>query len=393
VTDLQSVILTAVLQRRAPCHTDSRVAAILFSCGVAFIAYVLFGYPLLLLALGWLRSKPLVRAPIRPSVSVLIPVRDGERWIEEKLRSVFSLNYPPELMEVIVVSDGSRDRTADLARQFPVRLLELPAGGKCAALNTAMAAATGEILFFTDVRQPLDPDCLANLVACFADPKVGVASGELVLISGDRREHASIGLYVRYEEWLRKQISKVASVPGATGAVYAIRRQLAVPLPEEILLDDVYQPLAAYFQGYRVILEGSAIAYDYPTLMGTEFRRKVRTLAGIYQIIRRFPQLWNPRHDIWLHFLSHKFARLILPYAFLLVGVTSHWLPRPWAVLALSAQWAFYGLALADFLIPESWFIKRLSSLCRTFLTLLAASAAAVSILFRPSNTLWTPRR
>lgn len=369
------------------------MAALLFLCGVAFIAYVLFGYPLLLLALGWLRPKSVARAPIRPSVSVLIPVRDGERWIEEKLRSVFSLNYPRELMEVIVVSDGSTDRTAGSASQFPIRLIELPAGGKCAALNAALAAATGEILFFTDVRQPLDPECLANLVACFADPEVGVASGELVITRGDRHEHARIGLYVRYEEWLRKQISKVGSVPGATGAVYAMRRELAVPLPEGILLDDVYQPLAAYFQGYRVILEGSAVAYDYPTLMGTEFRRKVRTLAGLFQIMRRFPQLWNPRHDIWLHFLSHKFARLMLPYAFLLVGVTSFWLPPPWAALTLSAQGAFYGLALADFLIPERWPIKRLSSLSRTFLTLLAASAAAGSILFRPGQTLWTPRR
>jgi cellulose synthase/poly-beta-1,6-N-acetylglucosamine synthase-like glycosyltransferase len=334
------------------------------------------------------------RAPLFMAVSVLIPVRNGAGYLREKLTSVFGLRYPEELLQVIVVSDGSTDDSVAIARTFPrVLVIERPAGGKCAALNAGMARASGEILFFTDVRQPLHPDCLAKLVACFADPSIGVASGELVIVKGDHHEHANVGLYIRFEEWLRKQISAVGSVAGATGAAYAMRRSLAVPLPEDLLADDVFQPVSAYFQGYRVILDGGAIAYDYPNTVGDEFRRKVRTLAGLYQVIGHFPRLFNPSYDISFHFLSHKFARLALPFAFLLVAVTTFWLPEPWRTIVLAAQTAFYGLALLDVVLPASFPLKRVPSLCRHFVTLLVASVMATSILVRPSQALWMEKR
>ena len=202
-------------------------------------------------------------------------------------------------------------------------------------------------------------------------------------------EQRYLGLYTRYEEWVRKQISKVSSVAGATGAVYTMRRSLAVALPEDILLDDVYQPLAAYFKGYRVILDGSAIAYDNPVKIEAEFQRKVRTLAGLYQVIYHYPQLFNPRHDIWPHFLSHKFSRLVLPYAFLIIAVTSFGLPDPWRWISLAGQACFYGAALVDPLLPQRFPLKRLTSLCRTFCAMLAASLMAARILFVPARSLW----
>lgn len=370
------------------------MAVLFFFCGGAIVAYTLFGYPLLLLLWGRLWPRPIRRGHFHPSVSIIIPVRNGEAWIVRKLQSVAALNYPSSLCELIVVSDGSTDRTAELVRQFPrVQFIELPPGGKALALNAGMARATGELLFFTDVRQALHPDCLTNLAACFADPTVGVVSGELVMTRAEGQEQARIGLYVRYEEWLRKQISAVGSVPGATGAVYAMRRSLAVSLPAGILLDDVYQPLAAYFQGYRVILDGRAIAYDVAVPLKHEFRRKVRTLAGIYQIIGHYPRLWNPAHDIWIHFLSHKVARLVLPYGFLLMAVSSLWLPDPYRLPILTLQGLFYGSALLDFGLPDAFPLKRLTSLNRMFITLLAASLAAASILFVPSRSLWAERR
>ena len=370
------------------------MAIALFAFGAIFIFYALIGYPLLLLVWGKLRPRVVRRAPIHPTVSVLIPVRNGERYVRDKLASVFAMDYPRELLQVIVVSDGSSDGSAAIAREFAdVTVIELPPSGKCAALNAAMALATGEILFFTDVRQQLDRGCLAQLVTSFADPTIGVVSGELIIVKGDHHEHANIGLYVRFEVWLRKQISAVGSVAGATGAVYAMRRHLAVPLPEQLLVDDTYQPISAYFQGYRVILDGAAIAYDYPNLVADEFRRKVRTLAGMYQIVGFFPKLFNPRYGIAFHFLSHKFARLLLPWAFLLVLVTSFWLPAPWNIVALAGQAALYGLALLDPVLPPSFPLKRIPSLCRHFMTLLAASIAATSILVRPSRSLWAERR
>jgi cellulose synthase/poly-beta-1,6-N-acetylglucosamine synthase-like glycosyltransferase len=369
------------------------MAIALFAFGAIFILYALFGYPLLLLVWGKLAPRAVRRAPIRPSVSVLIPVRNGAPYLRRKLESVFALEYPREQLEVIVVSDGSTDGSASIAREFTgVSVIELPPGGKCAALNAAMARATSDILFFTDVRQPLDRGCLARLVTAFADPTIGVVSGELVIVRGDHQEHANVGLYVRFEEWLRKRISAVGSVAGATGAAYAMRRELAVPLPEQVLVDDMYQPISAYFQGFRVILDGDAIAYDEPTRVADEFRRKVRTLAGIYQIAGLFPRLFNPRYGIGFHFLSHKFARLILPWAFLLVLITSFWLPEPWRTIALAGQAGLYGLALLDLVLPGAFPLKRIPSLCRHFVTLLAASIVATSILFRPSRSLWTER-
>lgn len=366
----------------------------LFVASTAFLFYFFIGYPLLLLALGRWCPKPTRRGAITPTVSVLIPVRNGEQHIAQKLQSVFALRYPRQSMQVIVISDGSTDRTVELARSFDgVSVIELPSGGKGKALNAGMAAAAGEILFFTDLRQPLDTDCLANLVSNFADPTVGVASGELVMRDAEGHVQQRLGLYTWYEEWLRKQISRVSSVAGATGAVYTMRRSLAVPLPADILLDDVYQPLAAYFRGYRVILDGTAIAYDVPARIDAEFQRKVRTLAGLYQVIYYYPHLFDPRYDIWLHFLSHKFMRLLLPYVFLTLAASSFWLPDPWRWAAIGGQAAFYGACLADTVLPRWFPLKRLTSLCRTFFVMVAASLMAARILFVPARTLWKERK
>src|ERR1035437_4486093 len=166
------------------------------------------------------------------TVSVILPVYNGERWIAAKLQSILALNYPGELVEILGVSDGSTDASGTIVGgitgRAKIESLAVPKGGKAAALNAALARASGEILFFTDVRQPLHPDSLANLVACFADPQVGVASGELVILDGAGLEEASVGLYWKYEKWIRKQLSRLDSVLGATGCIYAMRRELAL---------------------------------------------------------------------------------------------------------------------------------------------------------------------
>jgi len=370
------------------------VAIPIFCLSAALLLYVLFGYPLVLLTLARLAAKPVRKEFSRRSVSIILPVRNGERWIEAKLRCLLELDYPRSLIEIIVISDGSADRTAELVRRFEgVRLIEIPAGGKAAALNAGLAQATGEILFFTDVRQRLDPSSLSNLVACFADPRIGVVSGELLILDGSSSEEANTSLYWRYEKWIRKGLSALGSIPGATGCIYAMRRELAVPLPQDTINDDMYEPLAAYFRGYRVVLEESAKAYDDPTSLNAEFHRKVRTLAGVYQIIGQYPALLSPRHGIWIHFVSHKLGRLLLPFALIGVAIGSFWLPQPWNTLALAAQGVFYGLAAVDLILPETSFLKRVTSPVRAFVVLMAAAFCASSILFRDARTFWGPTR
>jgi cellulose synthase/poly-beta-1,6-N-acetylglucosamine synthase-like glycosyltransferase len=369
----------------------------LFLLSLAFCAYTLFGYPLLLGLLARLRPRPVRKAAWPATVSIILPVYNGEPWIAAKLESILALNYPAELVEILVVSDGSTDATASIVHSVTGRakivFLAVPKRGKAAALNAALARAGGEILFFTDVRQQLHPDSLANLVACFADPEVGVASGELVIREGAGLEEASVGLYWKYEKWIRKQQSRLDSVLGATGCIYAMRRQLASPLPEDTLNDDMYLPLAAFFRGLRVILDDSALAFDYPTQLAGEFRRKVRTLAGVYQIVGFYPALMGPRNRMWIHFFSHKLARLLMPWAMLAAAVAGFGLPAPWKVWAIGAQAAAYTLALLDVWLPANFPLKRLTSPVRTFAVLMTASLCALAILFVPPRVLWKETR
>jgi poly-beta-1,6-N-acetyl-D-glucosamine synthase len=172
-----------------------------------------------------------------------------------------------------------------------------------------------------------------------------------------------------------------------------MRRELAVPIPADSLLDDVYLPLAAFFRGYRLIMEEQARAFDHPTSVKTEFGRKVRTLAGNYQILKHHPGLLSFRNRMLFHYLSYKFARLMLPWMFLLLLVSSFGLPSPWRELVLGAQGFFYLLAGLDFLVSADSVLRRISSPARTVVSMLAAAACAVAVFFVPPQRLWKPTR
>ena len=199
------------------------------SAAIAF--YIIAGYPVLLAA-GFRRGAPPVAKDLshQTTVSVIVAVHNGAAFIAAKLESLSALDYPKELVQIIVVSDGSTDNTEAIVREWSPRgvvLLRVPRGGKVAALNEALARASGEILFFTDVRQPLDAQALRHLVANFADPTVGAVSGELRLCRGDDGHQADMELYWRYEVWVRKRHSYIDSVFNTTGCIYAMRRELA----------------------------------------------------------------------------------------------------------------------------------------------------------------------
>ena len=225
-------------------------AILVFLTAIAFGFYIVLGYPLLLALLVRVSRKPVLKQTQRKSVSILIAVHNGELFIADKLESILRLNYPSELLEIIVVSDGSTDRTVSIVQQFAsekLRLIEIPRGGKCAALNEAISRANNDILLLTDVRQTLAPDSLQFLVDCFADPSVGVVSGELKIRAGRNSGEASTGLYWRYESWIRQQLSSIDSMFGATGPFYAMRRELAVPLPVDILVRRYVSPACGIF--------------------------------------------------------------------------------------------------------------------------------------------------
>ena len=376
-----------------PVQTFSAVVFVLCSL---LILYVLFGYPVLLWWMARRYEKPVQKDGKLRSVSIVIAVRNGEKLLERKLRSIFALNYPRELMEILIVSDGSEDRTDEIARGFEsegVRFLRVPHGGKAAALNIAVPLVRNEILLLNDVRQTLDTDSLRNAMACFGDPTVGAVTAATYIHEGETQEEESTSLYWKYELWLRLQMTRIDSTFGCSGAFYAIRKSLWTPFPPDTLLDDVYLPLTAFFKGYRLVLEPTSKIYDYPTVLESEFRRKVRLQAGLYQMLRLMPALLSSRNRMRLHFLSGKYGRLLVPYCLIAIALSTIGLPPLWRGLAAGAQFLFYGAALVDPLMPGKFPLKRITSAIRTFVVLMAASLAGVRVFFVPPRRLWKEAR
>jgi biofilm PGA synthesis N-glycosyltransferase PgaC len=297
-----------------------------------------------------------------------------------------------------VISDGSTDGTEAIAASFAdrgVRLLCAPRGGKAAALNAGLAQASGDILFFTDVRQMLDAHALSHLAANFADPSVGAVTGELRLLNpADVGEQADMELYWRFELWTRGRHSRIDSIFSTTGCIYALRRSLASPLPPDTIADDGTFSLRAFFQGYRVIFDPEALAFDYPAAEGGEFRRRLRTLAGLWQLFVRLPQLFTSANRMRFHFLSYKFGRLVLPWAILLIlGSTLALTDSRWRNFLLIDELMLVALAALDRFVPRAFPLKRISSPARTFLAMNAAALLAVLVFFVPRETLWRPTR
>ena len=340
------------------------IAEVVFCSSASVVAYIYAGYPALLALWARLAARPWRPAADGrlPSVSVVVAARNEGACLEARLENLLSQDYPESLREIIVVSDGSTDDT--VVRLAPygrrIRLIELPAGGKAAALNRAVEAAANDIIVFADARQRFARDSVRQLVRPFGDPTVGAATGELVLDVETGRPQASnahpssvgegVGLYWTYEKWLRRRESLVASTVGATGAIWAIRKSLWRPLPLDTLLDDVLAPLRVVLGGHRVVFVPEALAFDRAASdAATEQRRKVRTLAGNYQLLWQEPRLLSPFHNpVWLPFVSHKLGRLVVPYALVGLLMSSMALAAEHLVfgIALAVQTAFYVLAL-----------------------------------------------
>ncbi len=373
------------------------LSTFLFTLTIVLFLYLVAGYPLLLAFYPW-RHRPAIAKDLTRlrSVTVLLPVYNGASYLRQKLESILALDYPQELLEVLVISDGSTDATDSIADEFVssgVRLLRVAKGGKAAALNAGIRQAQGEILFFTDVRQRLAPDSLRHLVASLADPTVGSVTGELHIVTGDRQEEADMGLYWRYEVWARTQMTRIDSIFGATGCIYAMPRKLVDSIPPDTLGDDAAFPLAAFFQGYRMILDVEAKAYDLASPLGSEFERRTRTLAGLWQILVRRPELLGFRDRMWLHFLSHKVGRLALPWLALTALLTAFWLASPWREATLASAGAFLVLAAFDSVLSQRSALKRITSPARTILVMLAASFCSISVFLVSPQRLWKRTR
>jgi biofilm PGA synthesis N-glycosyltransferase PgaC len=362
------------------------------------IVYAYAGYPALALGLASItpRRRPFEQpalASYEPSVSVCMAVHNGAQYLEPKLRSIQALDYPPEKLEILVYSDGSTDATEqrllELAESDP-RIRLIPANermGKPTALNRLRSEARGEVLLMTDVRQALAPSSLRALIRDLADPSVGCVSGNLVL-----RGDTGAGAYWRYEKAIRGAEARIGSMVGVSGSIYAIRREDLRELPRDLLLDDMFVPLAVLQHNKRVALSPDAEAYDHAYADEQEFSRKVRTLAGNYQLVAKLPWLLLPvKNPVWFQFVSHKLLRLVCPWALLVLFVSSLLLagasgvaePERWLWRALATgQITFYALAALG---PRA---GRIGALARTFVVLNIAAVVGLWRFLRGSQAV-----
>jgi cellulose synthase/poly-beta-1,6-N-acetylglucosamine synthase-like glycosyltransferase len=338
------------------------MAKTIFWLSFALVAYVYAGYPLLLLLWSRLRPRPVRRAADawEPRVSLILAAHNERRTLERKIRNCLALDYPPEKLQVVVSLDGSTDGSAAVAEasrrlHAGLTVIEGSHRGKASAINRGVAAATGEVLVFCDARQRIEPGALRALLADLGDPAVGAVTGELLLLDDSAREAVDgVGLYWRYEKALRAMESTVHSTLGVTGALYALRRELFVPLPEQTILDDMMVPLRAVLGGRRTVFEPRARAYDGVCPPDQEFRRKLRTLVGNFQLLRAMPELLDPgRNPVFVQFVSHKLGRLVVPYALVALLVSNLALHSGWYLAFLGCQCAWYLLAAGGALLSR----------------------------------------
>jgi cellulose synthase/poly-beta-1,6-N-acetylglucosamine synthase-like glycosyltransferase len=365
-----------------PVETSVQIA---FALCATVIVYHYALYPLiawcLARALGRHAEAPAPQPDDRlPSVALLIAAHNEQAIIRPRIDNALDLDYPPRKLQIVIGSDGSTDRTAEIVRDVRdprVRLLDYrQRRGKASVLNSALAELTSDVVVFSDANTFFDPQAVRKLVRWLDDPSVGSVCGRLVLTDPKTGGNAD-GLYWRYETFIKRCEGALGALPGANGAIYAIRREHYVPLSPQTMVDDLAIPLLARLRDERAIVyDGEAIAFEESAPeVASEFRRRARIGAGGWQAVRGFWPLLDPRRGwIALTFFSHKVLRWICPLALagLLLcaaALCRHEMYR-WL---LAAQLLFYAASLLVMAAPSRLRLPKLLRLAGMFTSMNAA--------------------
>ena len=350
----------------------SLAALVSLSCIVAVWAL----YPLAIGLLALITRRREDRAAANgppPSVTAVVATRADAASVRERVRDLLDSAYPETLLDVVVAYDArATDPIAtwsgdDAPRVRIVRGDE--PGGKAAALNAGVRAARGEVLVFADSGQRFGPDAVALLAQAVRRPNVGAASGRLELARGAKAPALPLRLYWSLERWLRSREADVHSAVGVTGAIYAMRRELWTPLPDGLILDDLYVPMQLVLRGHRIAYVEAARAYETrATTDGNEYRRKVRTLTGVLQLCAWLPRTLTPLHNpVWAQFVTHKLLRLLTPYWLLICAV--------WAATMAARQ-----IGIAWLLVAIALFAALLQLRSRPFRALRSAVVSSILV-------------
>ena len=330
------------------------VAAVVFWVCLAVCVYIYFGYPALLWVVSRYRSKPVAEADVTPFVTFIVPAYNEERNIAAKIENTLGLDYPADKIEVLVMSNGSVDRTNDIVRGFTdprVQLIALPQPGKMEALNEGARLSRGEVLVFTDADFLLDHHTLREIARKFADPQVGGVCGARntsVVREGDATGEGE-GMYARWDKWQKVRESRIGSVFAADGLLYAIRRSLYTPITDPAQSDDMAISMRVVTQGYRLLYEPRATAYEKAVVKASEeFRRKIRITNHSVSALLKLgaPLVTSGFYSVEL--LSHKLIRHFIAYFLIPLFISNVFLATTsvFYMVTLAGQLAIYGLAL-----------------------------------------------
>ena len=332
-----------------------------------------------------------------PTVSIILAVHNGATVVRRQITRLLLLDYPSNLLNIIVVSDGSTDGTNEILssiRHPSVKIiLWQERRGKAAAVNAGLQSAKGEVVLFVDIRPQPARNSLRLLVSNFADPSIGCVTGELILRDESHSAGAKAvgGLYWRYEQWIRKCESQVDSPLGVYGGFYAVRRVLTRPLPEATILDDMLQPLSVIRQGYRSVIDDRARVYDvWPKNLQVEFKRKVRTLAGHFQLLQLAPWLLSSENRVRFELISHRLLRLLVPILLVILLATSTMLSigsRLYGALLATQLFLYMSTALGEWCrIP---ILARIAGASRAFCMMNVAVVVGFYKFVTNQGSLW----
>lgn len=334
----------------------------LFWASAGLLVYTYAAFPALVLLRARLRPLPVHSADITPSVSLLIAAYNERASIAAKIENSLALNYPPELLEIIVASDGSNDGTDEVVRGYAdagVQLLSLPRGGKAAALDAAVAASSGEILVFSDANSIYAPDAVRALVRPFADPVVGGVAGNQRYRPGRAADGTAEGerAYWNFDRILKEAESRGGSTISATGAIYAIRRTLFTGVPVGVT-DDFAVSTSVIAQGRRLVFAADAVAWEpVSSTGGTEWSRKVRVITrGLRGVYERRRLLDPGRYGFYsVQLLSHKVLRRLMGVPLLIMAVLAPTLWRQGAVyrMATIGQGSLWALGVVGLVLGK----------------------------------------
>jgi cellulose synthase/poly-beta-1,6-N-acetylglucosamine synthase-like glycosyltransferase len=336
-------------------------AAILVWLSLGTLVYVYAGYPLLLAVIGLFARRQKATLGYFPKISVLIAAYNEEAGIQKKIEETLALEYPPDKIEILVLSDCSSDRTDGIVKGVAdprVKLLRAPIRkGKTNVQNLGAEVAQGEVLIFSDATTIYHPLALQYLACNYADPKVGAVSGRYQYFDAEGKSPTGLGMiaFWNYENFIKMMQSRIRTISGCCGCIYSVRRSAYTPLHPDVI-SDLTQPLWAIQKGYRVVFEDRALAYEETTKSSKEeFSMRVRVVTRGVRGILSVSDLLNPVKYGWVSFqlLSHKVLRWLAPFFLLLlfasnVVVSNH----PWYRIPFALQIVFYGFALLTLLVP-----------------------------------------